>query len=220
MQSSAITSAPAATFAARAASAASGRREILERHEPDLARGLPREVPRHVRLVHRRHRMPRHHRMPVEPADPARPRGEEVAERLVAPHRRRRDQHRRPGARDHRERDVDRPPDRADLGRGIERRAHLVVRDRRPEPRERPRTPPAGARPSRPSRAPARCSRSRSPRKPPKRASCSGRRHVEEQHRRQPGEGQHLHHRGRAGEVVAVPGDQQTLGQSRHRRCW
>ena len=102
------------------------------------------------------------------------PDGEEVAEGLVAPHRRRRHQHRRPGARNDRERQVDRPPDRPDLGRGIERRAHLVVGDRRPEAARASRRPPAGARPSRPARAPAPCSRCRCRAGPPKRASCSG----------------------------------------------
>ena len=71
-------------------------RQRLQVDQPDRPRGLPRQMAGDVRLVHRRHRVPRHHRVAVEPRDAARRRGEQVAERLVAAHRRRRHQHRHP----------------------------------------------------------------------------------------------------------------------------
>src|SRR3954451_19700386 len=50
---------------------------------------------------------------------------------------------------------------------------------------------------------------------PPARAEPLGRGRVEEQHRRQAGEGGPLHRGRRAGEVVAVEGQQQAVGQAR-----
>ena len=116
--------------------------------EPDRLVGLLREVAAEIGLVHRRDRMARHGRVPVEPVSDA-----------VAPVRtgcrsldsgpcrgrpRSSGSSRRPGS----ARDVDRPPDGADMRGGVEGRADLVMRDRRAERRAAARRPAADCGPS------------------------------------------------------------------------
>ena len=159
-----------------------------------------------IRLGHRRDGMTAHRRMAVQPIGRPADRGEQVAENLIAVDGRRGDDERRPGAGEDRGRDVVGMPDRAGLGRGIERRADLVLRDRRLQAaqegengRQFPVHPCGvfGARHA--GDADAAVSRET--------GELCRRRHVQEQNGRHPAERQGFHDGCGAGEVVAVPGD-------------
>ena len=68
--------------------------------------------------------------MPVEPVTNAARDGKQVSEDLVAPNRWIRDDERMPFAAEHRNRKIDRPPDRPDLRCRVEGRTDFVVCNR------------------------------------------------------------------------------------------
>ena len=99
--------------------------------QSDRSRRLFCKMPAEIGLVHRRHWMTRHGRVPVETMADAIHGREQMAEHLIAAHRRRSHEQRMPASAELRHGEIDRTPDRADLRRGVEGRAHLVVCDRR-----------------------------------------------------------------------------------------
>ena len=164
-----------------------------------------------VGFVHRRDRMARHRRVTVEPVARAIDGGEQVAKRLIALQARRADDHRRPFARHVLHAEVDRTADRTHLRRRIERRAHLVLQDRRTQRGETRES--AGQCVVHPLRA-ASARRTREPDAAHLRKARQQfrRRGVETQQRRHAGGGHRFHRVGRAGEIVAVIGEQHAGG--------
>ena len=171
--------------------------------QADLQVGLGGEVAREVGLLHRGDGMARHDRVAVK-AEDALPRpGEEVSEGLIAADRGRAGDQWRPAAAENLAPDFGRCADRADIGRGIESRADLVMRDRRAKRGERPE----GARQMRAH--PVRAfgpgdARDADRLKAGIAREGFGARRVQKHGGVEPGEAQHLHHCGGAGEIVTV----------------
>ncbi len=174
--------------------------------------GLERQMPGHVALVHGGDRMAGHDRMPVEPEDAVATRGEEVPEGLVAPHGRRSEQRGYPGPAQQRRGELDGMADRADLGRGIEGRADLVVREGGAQAgqggedvRQVPIHPCGRLRAGNAGDADGAGMR--------KGCQLLGRRHIEEEDRFNTAKAQDFHDGRRAGVVVAVPGEEPPVRQ-------
>ena len=179
--------------------------------EADRLCGLTRQMAAEIGLVHGRDRMLRHGRMPVEPvAAPLRQR-EEMAEALETAHRRLADDERHPAVEQLRG-EVDGAADAADLRRRVEGRADLVMDDRRSErfqePEDRRQMPvhPSGI-------ARARDAGDADAAEAGEGGEALGRRRRQEQHRLEAREGERLHGGRRAGEVVAVEGDERSVRQ-------
>ena len=163
--------------------------------------------------MHRRHGMAAHHGMPVDAERLAPVGGEERPEGRVAFQLRRPDHDGHGRLAEDRRTDVDRAADAADRRRGIEGRTDLVVAQGRPEPvQPLQRRGKIGVHPGRALAAAG--ARDADRRDRTQARPLLGRRDVEEQGRRHAGRGQSLHDVGRAGQVVAVEGEEQV----RHRR--
>ena len=181
--------------------------ERIGRNQIDTELRLPCEVERQIRLVHRRHRMAAHHRVAVDAVGLALIARKEVAEGGVALQLGRSDDQRRYALREDATRDLDGATDVADMRRGIEGGADLVVAEARTDllqPHEvlrkvfvHPLRRLAAAGAGDPHRVEAREARLL--------LQC---RDAREQHRLNAMQRHRLHHVGRAGEVIAVIGQQ------------
>ena len=164
-----------------------------------------------VGFVHRRHRMPRHHGVPVEPMNRAMRGREQISDSLIAAHAGIGDDKWNPAAKTLR-RNIDRTPYRTDLRRGIEGRADLVMdhgRARRRQQFEYRRQVLVH---------PVRAFRPRDPRDANhlvvrKIAQALGRRRRQKQDRLDACESRRLHRCRRSREIVAVERDQRPGGQ-------
>ena len=181
--------------------------------QADRPVGLRREVEAKVRFRHGRHRMTAHHGMPVDPVHLPPEGREKVAVGRVALELRRPDHDRHDILLEHGRADLGGLADAADCRAGIEGRADLVVADRGVEIaqmlEDRPQVllhpgrgfAAAGARDADGPRL-------------GKARPLGRRRGRREKHGRHAARGQRFHHVGRAGQIVAV------IGQEKLRGAW
>ncbi len=167
-----------------------------------------------IRFRHRRHEMPAHHRVPIDPVDLVPEGCEEMVERGVAPELRGTDHQRRDVLSEDAGADLGSLADAADIGAGVEGRAHLVMTYGRIQVRqalqhrcEIPFHP--GRRLAAARAGDADGARAGEP------FALSLCRRDGEQDRRHAAGGESFHDLGRAGQVVAVIGEQENPSS-----CW
>ena len=174
--------------------------------------GLGRQVGQQVGFGHGRRGVMGHHRVPVQPEHPLRAAREEMPEGLIAAHGGGGGQQGHGARRAHRQPRRDGRADRAQMRGRVEGRADLVMQDRGPQRLQRgEQGRQVFGHPGRPLRAGGRGQPHRRAIRESRHERAGGR--FGEQDRWQAREGQHLHHGGGAGKVVAQPGQPQ-IGHS------